>query len=334
MVSDNERLNLLLELRRYADAEKLAREAIGRDPQWAPGYTHLARALINLGNKGAIDAAREGARRAPGDAWAVGTLSCALNWFGRYPEALEAAEQAVKLDPRYPWAYTMLANVLYNLNRFKECREAAAAGLRCDPLNEGLIRWKGWADHKLGEQAEALRTAEEGLKHHPNSHLLLNLIGCVKWTLAEQAWGRKRLQLHRAADELIRGAMRLDPSQSAYRDNLRGNARSCRVNLLTGLLLAGGMLLSLIPVLGLGVVLLIPDRHRLAALAVVTLVVLATAAAVAGSERCALATPLDWFGAPAVPLDPRERRLGRLELGLCGLLFLVPYIVLAILVAA
>ena len=46
MSADNDRLNLLLDLRRYADAEKAVRDAIGRDPQWAAAYTHLARALM------------------------------------------------------------------------------------------------------------------------------------------------------------------------------------------------------------------------------------------------------------------------------------------------
>src|SRR5262245_40778177 len=101
MISPNEQLNLLLDLRRYPAAERAAPAAIGRDPTWAAAYTHLARALMGQNKKEAIDAAREGARKAPHDAWAVGTLACALNWFGQSKEALEPAQEAIRLDPRY-----------------------------------------------------------------------------------------------------------------------------------------------------------------------------------------------------------------------------------------
>lgn len=326
MTSDNERLNLLLDLRRNADAEKLARDAIGRDPQWAAAYTHLARALMGQNKKEAIDAAREGARKAPHDAWAVGTLACALNWFGQAKEALQPAEEAIRLDPRYAWAYAMLSNVLYNLNRFKDARAKAVEGLRHDPLNESLFRWKGWAEHKLGEQAEALRTAEEALKHHPNSHLLLNLIGCIKWTAAEKTWGVKRLRGHRDADAMLRESIRLDPTQPAYRDNLRGNAVSCRVHLVGNAVSLAYVLLTGIPVgaFTLGVV-----RHWSQPYATITalftVAAFAVVAVVAVSDRCALWAPLGRLRAPTVPLTARERRLAKLEIAGYALLMLFPY---------
>src|SRR5262249_17375425 len=148
----------------YAEAETFAREAIGRDPQWAPGYTHLARALMAQNRKEAVDAAREGARKAPHDVWAVATLACTLNWFGHPQDALEVAGEALRLDPRYAWTYTVLAHTLYNLDRFGEAREKAIEGLRYEPHSESLFRWKGWSEHKAGDQVSALRTAEEGLK--------------------------------------------------------------------------------------------------------------------------------------------------------------------------
>src|SRR5688572_25271694 len=122
MSTDNERLNLLLDLRRYADAEKLAREAIGRDPQWASAYTHLARALMAQNKPGATRAAREGVRKAPHDPWAYAVLAYVLNWSGRVKEATRAAEEAIRLAPRYAWAYAVLANILFNRNRFGTAR--------------------------------------------------------------------------------------------------------------------------------------------------------------------------------------------------------------------
>jgi tetratricopeptide (TPR) repeat protein len=321
MISVNERLNLLLDLRRYADAERAAREAIGRDPQWASAYTHLARALMGLNKKEAIDAAREGARKAPHDAWAVGTLACALNWFNMSKEALQPAEEALRLDPRYAWAYAMLANILYNLNRFGDARAKALQGLQIDPLSESLFRWKGWAEHKMGEQAEALRTAEEALKHHPNSHLLLNLIGCIKWTQAEKLRGLKRLRAHRDAEAILRESIRLEPTQAAYRDNLRGNAVSCRKHVVGNALTMATITSAVVPVCLILVLSSPADRPR-ATFALFSCGLFALLALLfAASERFALTLPLDRFRVPGVPTTRRERLFVRLAL--CGYLVLL-----------
>ena len=48
------------------------------------------------------------------------------------------------------------------------------------------------------------------------------------WAQAEKTWGLKRLRAHREADAILRESIRIDPTQTAYHDNLRGNALSCR----------------------------------------------------------------------------------------------------------
>ena len=324
MSTDNERLNLLLDLRRYADAEKLAREVIGRDPQWAPAYTHLSRALMGLNKPEAIEAAREGVRKAPHDAWAVGTLACALNWFGKSQEALESAEEAIRLDPRYAWAYGLIASILCNLGRFDAARVHAMQGLGFDPTSESLFRWKGWAEYKLGEWAEALRTAEEALKHHPNSHLLLNLIGCIKWTEAEKTWGLKRLRLHREADAVLRESIRLDPTQAPSRDNLRANAVSCRKYVVGHALVLVAIAVALVP---LGSILALPVgagpfRSTFALFSCAASILLAML--IAGSDRVVTTLPLDGYDVPSVPTTPRDRLFARVAFGAYCVFVLAP----------
>lgn len=329
MTSDNDRLNLLLDLRRYADAEKAARDAIGRDPQWAAAYTHLARALMGQNKQEAIDAAREGARKAPHDAWAVGTLACALNWFNKSKEALGPAEEAIRLDPRYAWAYAMLSNILYNLGRYSDARAKALQGLQFEPLSESLFRWKAWAEHKLGDQADALRTAEEGLKQHPNSHLLLNLIGCIRWTSAEKTWGLARLRGHRGADVKLRESIRLDPTQQAYRDNVRGNAVSCRQYVVSNGAALVAIASVVVPLLVLLFVPVTVDGQRpVFALFSVGLCALLSLLFVA-SERVALAVPLDRFDVPTVPTTRFDRRLALFALCGYAACLIAPYVIVA-----
>jgi tetratricopeptide (TPR) repeat protein len=329
MSNDNDRLNLLLDLRRYADAEKLARDVIAKNPDWASGYTHLARALINQNKKDeAIAAAREGVRKAPQDSWAVGTLACALNWFGNSRAALEPAEQAVRLDPRYPWAYAMLANILFNLARYGEALEKAREGLKYDPMHESLYRWKGWAEHKLGKHDAALATADEALKHHPNSHLIANLIGCVRWDLAEKSFGRERIRLHREADVKIRDAVRLDPTQPAYRDNLRGNAVSCR----RYILMNAAPLVCFAAMLPLALVVLLVVHPKNDDWAIVTgvvaLLTFLLAAMAAPNSAVVHIMPLERWEIPPTHATPRERETGRAEFGALVFILSIPYFIL------
>jgi tetratricopeptide (TPR) repeat protein len=236
----------------------------------------------------------------------------------------------MRLDPRYPWAYAMLANILFNLNRFKESLARSVEGLRFDPLHESLFRWKGWAEHKLSEHDDALATANEGLKHHPNSHLLMNLIGCIKWTLAQKKWGLKRLRLHREADVALRDSMRLDPGQPAYRDNLRGNAVSCRQHV-------AFVCLPVLMILGLVVPILVLcanvlhdiDPGLTTGIGCGALLIAFVVCGVAPISMAAYAAPLSRWNIPEVPLTDKERWQGRAGLYLIAFFFLLPYLLAA-----
>lgn len=328
MPDDTERLNLLIGLRRYADAEKAAREAIARDPNWGPGYTHLARALINLNRADdAIEAAREGVRKAPKDAWAVGTLACAMNWFNRPKEAIGPAEEAVRLDPTYAWAYAMLANLYFNLNRFQDARRTATDGMKYDPESESLFRWKGWAEHSLKRYRDALATAEAGVKKHPNSHLLLNLLGRVKWSLAERKWFRGRLALHREADAALAEAVRLNPAEPSYRSNWRDNAVSARGYILRIVLPVLAVFFCLFPTLIFTAVAarFVTEDSSVAVPLVFAAVVVVATRLPEMSTAAALTAPLDRFRLPTVPLEPGDRRQGLAEWCAYLIFFLSPY---------
>lgn len=331
MTDPAERLNLLIGLRRYADAEAAARDAIARDPHGGGGYTHLARALINRNRADeAVAAAREGARLAPGDAWAVGTLACALNWFGRHDEALDPAREAVRLDPTYAWAYAMLANVLFNLGRFDEARETAREGLRHDPHGESLFRWKGWAEHSLGRYDEARETAAEGVRRHPDSDLLLNLLGRVEWARAEESWGPKRLAFHTAADVALTAAARLAPTQAAYRANRRDNATAARRHVVRTALTAVAVV-TVIPAALFAWLAQSTGSDRFYLLPLLSAVVaVVIAPVIEASPGTMFALPLGRL--PSAPLEPGDRRKARVELAGYVLLLGLPYLLMGVLV--
>src|SRR5581483_2469773 len=243
----SERLNLLLDLGRYTDAEKLAREGIRADPEWAAGYTHLARALLGRRRyRAAEDAAWEGVRKAPSDPWAHVVWGIVLLHQGRYRGAQAEAEEALHLLPDYVPAHHLLADVLAARGRYGSARSAALDGLRHDPTSDGLLATKGWAECRYGRLKIAEETARQGLAEHPTSDQLHNLLGCVLWQRAERCGAvLSRLRLHREADRHLTEAIRLDPTTVDYQENRRNNAVSCRWGVLWFTLLPAAALSGL-----------------------------------------------------------------------------------------
>lgn len=311
MVSaENERLNLLLTLGRFAEAEKYARECIGKTPEWGTAFTQLGRALAGQGrHPEAVEAAREGVRKAPRDAWAIAILGYTLKHAGKLADAAEALYDAARTDPTYTWTYCMLAEVELDRGRPRDAYQATLNGVRYDPTAENLLRWKAWCEYQLDKLTEAVATAEAGLAKHPNSPLLRNVLGCVRWHQAEQTyWPRRKVRLHRQAHAYLTEAVRLNPSEDVYRNNLTRNTRVCRKYLADRLLvlLVGVPLLAFVAAVAL---------FGAAPVAAAGAAVLAICVAGSGlNEDLLRVAPLAWLGAPTPPLTEEDQRKGHRKL--------------------
>lgn len=308
----NERLNLLISLRRYSDAEEFAREAIGREPEWAAGYTHLARALNALGrHQEAADAARVGVTKAPTDPWAQAIHGYVLGYGDRPLEGLDAVAAAHRADPNYVWAHSVRAELLGRLGRWDESLVSARDGLALTPTDEELLFRKGWAELQLGQLDEAAITAETALRLHPSAARIVNLEGltelhqAVRWDTHPRRW----FQHMRAASRWFAAALRLEPNTPAYRENLRQAACSLRFQL-TWVVLSIWYVLSVAAVFVVGFLGgLIPCGCCGAS--VLVWAWWATVSAVTRSEPMILTAPIGWLGLEAPPLEPSERRVGR-----------------------
>lgn len=308
----NERLNLLLTLRRFREAEAFARECLARDPDWASGHTHLARALIGRGRKrDAIRAAKEGVGRDPHDPWCHGILAYCLDAAGQYDDALAAAEVALRCDPLYPWGYALVARIQANRGKHKRCREAARRGLELAPDDADLTVHLGWAELHLGRLKDAARIAQRGLTTHPTSAALHNLLGCVLWNRANRAWWR-RFKYHRQADRHLAEAVRLDPGESMHRNNYVENAASARQCLIERIAMVGAVTLGALA-WAFGTVLGVQHERVIAGAILFALGVLVSGGTVGRSKATALTAPLGWFDIPTVPVPEEHTLLGRLE---------------------
>lgn len=330
MSAENERLNHLLSLPRYAEAERYARECIGKLPDWGVAYTQLARALAGLGrHPEAVEAAREGVRKSPRDAWALAILGYALKHAGRLADAADALRDAARTDPTYTWTYCMLAEVELDRNRPKDAYEATLAGVRHDPNAENLLRWKAWCEYQLDKLDAAVATAESGLSRHPNSPLLRNVVGCVRWHQAERtSWPRRKVRLHAAAHEYLAEAVRLNPSEAVYRNNMTRNARVCReyvLNRMLAVLMAVPVAVTVVGILMAGRFPPLPVPALIAGLALSMAVVIHFAS----HEDVTRAAPLGWLGVPTPPLGEDERRRGRRRMRRFAAAYLIWLILLA-----
>lgn len=312
MSAENERLNFLLTLGRYAEAERYARECIGKLPDWGIAYTQLGRALAGLGrHPEAVEAAREGVRKSPRDAWALAILGYTLKHAGKLADAAEALYDAARTDPTYTWTYCMLAEVELDRNRPKDAYQATLSGVRHEPNAENLLRWKAWCEYQLDKLDEALATAEGGLALHPNSPLLRNVVGCVRWHQAERTrWPLRKVRLHAAADGYLAEAVRLNPAEAVYRNNLTRNAKVCRKYVAERLLL----LFVAVPSFVLVAAMFAFGRGQSIAVEVAILIAFVVLVRLGLHEDLLRAAPLRWLGVPSPPLDEYERRRGRRKL--------------------
>ena len=105
-----DKLYLLLQLGRYAELERTAREFIAGDPESSSGYYFLAQALLCLDRYlEALDVSDRVLALAPNQWYAHTQRSALLQITGQWPQAVEAAETAMRLDHTEPWVHLRLA---------------------------------------------------------------------------------------------------------------------------------------------------------------------------------------------------------------------------------
>jgi Flp pilus assembly protein TadD len=223
-----ERFEALMNVRRYAEAETIARDLIAQYPDWGPAYTHLARALVELKRHDeALEAAKLGVQKDPRSAWAHGTLGHVYEGMERPNDAVHCAQEAMRLCPANRYAYCLLSYNYDRLWQFSKALEATTAGLKHHPHDQELLRFHAFNLYKLYRLSEAEAVARECLRLHPTSHDSMHVLGLTHLTRARWSIFR-RVQFHRRAHEFFMQAVRLMPMVAQYQKDARANAISCR----------------------------------------------------------------------------------------------------------
>lgn len=210
--SSAQRGMILLEQRRYPEAEKYFREALGIDPHDTAALYHLAVCEANQ-NRNAAALATIGRALAldPENADFHSLRALILVDERRAKEALAASEEALRIDPDSDYALTARAAALLSRNEWKTAEAAARRALEINPDNgtaaqqlAHALRLQNRLQESAGQTAYMLAQDPES----PDNH------STAGW-LALQSGDRRK------AEEHFLEALRLDPSSEAAKAGLK-----------------------------------------------------------------------------------------------------------------
>ncbi len=197
-----QRAQLLLDVRRPADAEREVRGVLAQSPQHVGALVLLAIALIHQDRVAeAVATARESVRLAP-DKW-YPHFNAGIVYFeaGRYAEAVAAIHASLALAPNEARPWELLARVYTRTDQWQAAADAANRGLALEPENASLVALLSLALTGLGQGPPAIAAAEHALRLAPES------------SLAHLVYGRAALAFGDPGDaaRAFREVLRLSP---------------------------------------------------------------------------------------------------------------------------
>jgi tetratricopeptide (TPR) repeat protein len=196
-------VEMLLQRRQYADAEKALRQHLSQHADDGAAHAMLAVALSMQDRfDDALMEARWSIRCDPNDAYNHQALALSYLGLRKYDEARLAIQEAIRLAPQNAQFHSLLARIRLNEGRWDEALRAVETALQLEPENVELANLRAEALVKLGRKQEASAILQGALAkdpNNPNSH-------------AAQGW----TMLHRGeinqAIEHYREALRLNPN--------------------------------------------------------------------------------------------------------------------------
>jgi tetratricopeptide (TPR) repeat protein len=182
-----ERVELLCDLERWADAHPLVRRLLASEPENDGAWCLLAQCELGLGRyESALTAAGQAVTLAPEHEWPYRLVSFAASQLGRHGTAVHAARAAVRLEPEVWQTHARLA----------AAASRGSAGRRGSRARQS--------------RAEAVRAAERALALAPDEPQVQLIYGSVAAARGQRA----------VAERAYRIALRLDPQSSGAHHQL------------------------------------------------------------------------------------------------------------------
>ena len=169
--------DMLIDLRRYADAVAALDRALAQAPGHVPAWVKRGVALRRARRFAeAVESFREALALDPGHAYAWNGCGLALERLGQPEEALTCYERAVAAAPDVVWYRLNMVDPLLRLGRREDaldaCDEAEAMSVawqQGDPRSVAVYIRKGQVLRSMNRHEDAIEAYERALAHDPDS---------------------------------------------------------------------------------------------------------------------------------------------------------------------
>ncbi len=204
-------VQVLLDTKRYQDAEIKLREMLARTPNDARAHALLSYAMyLQDHNLGALKEAQTAIGLDPNDPTGYHVQSLALLELGRTRESLSAIQEALRINPDFAPYYATLSRIYVRKKDWEKALSAAEDGLHVDSEHIPCINLRALALVNMGEKDEAAETIEVALARDPENAT----------THANQGWALLHRGDHRQALIHFREALRLNPMSDWARQGI------------------------------------------------------------------------------------------------------------------
>ncbi len=205
------RATILLQQRRYPDAERELRTALALDPENAHLMLLLA---ICLMEQDKIDEADQVIQRAiheePDNDYALYIQAKVKLYQEDYKKAEEFLRQAIHFQPNEPDYFGLLASIFLQRKNFKLALEYAEKGLALESENILCLNMRSTALLKLKRKDEAFLAIEKALEKDPEN----------EYTHVNIGWSQLERGKHKEALVHFSEALRLNPNSEAAKSGL------------------------------------------------------------------------------------------------------------------
>ncbi len=196
---------LLLQTKRYQDAESVLRRSLAAAPNDAHAHALLALTLYYQDcNKEALREARTAIGLAPDDPFGHYIHALILLDRDRADDALRAIQESLRLDPNVSRYHALVSRIYVRKQDWQRALNAAEAGLRLDAEDVICLNLQAMALVRLGRKVEAEAPLAAALARNPENAL----------THANHGWALLHADKVKEAFAAFRDALRLDPTSS------------------------------------------------------------------------------------------------------------------------
>lgn len=212
-----ERARLLLNQKRYKDAETQAGMVLQADPENTDALQIIGHCrLDNKKYEEAITLFQQCLGKEPDDDYAHYLLAFAYYHKDNHDLALKYIEQAIALFPYNAGYFSLLSNIQYSERKYADALYAANKGLEINSEDTGCLNARSAALFRLNKKEEAYQTIHEALQVNPeNAYTHIN----YGWHFLEKGH-------HKKAHEHFKEALRLNPNNESARQGYKASLKA------------------------------------------------------------------------------------------------------------